>query len=131
MQLLDHISITVSDLRAARHFYDAVMAALGCEKIYDSQDALGYGERCSALDADHTYCSVYASHPAIPDARRHWCFKAKTRAQVLAFHAAALAHGGVCDGPPGLRAHYHAAYYSAFVRDPHGNKLEAVCHLVA
>jgi catechol 2,3-dioxygenase-like lactoylglutathione lyase family enzyme len=129
MQLLDHVSIAVNDLRAARPFYDAVMAALGCDKIYDSGEALGYGQRCSALEADQTYCSVYASSPAAADERRHWSFKAQTRAHVLAFHAAALAHGGRCDGAPGLRAQHHGAYYSAFVRDPHGNRLEAICPL--
>jgi catechol 2,3-dioxygenase-like lactoylglutathione lyase family enzyme len=60
--------------------------------------------------------------------RRHWCFRAPDRAAVDAFHAAALAHGGRCDGPPGVRPHYHAHYYAAFVLDPDGNRIEAVCH---
>ena len=65
------------------------------------------------------------------DARRHWCFKAASRAEVDAFHAAGLAHGGADDGAPGLRPHYHAHYYGAFLLDPFGNRIEAVCHRTA
>ena len=61
MLLLDHISITVPRLDEARPFYDAVMDALGASKVYDREDALGYGERCRAGDAGHTYLSVFAS----------------------------------------------------------------------
>ena len=58
---------------------------------------------------------------------RHWCFKAKWRTQVDAFWDAGIAAGGTDDGPPGLRD-YHASYYAAFLRDPDGNRIEAVCH---
>ncbi len=128
MQLLDHVSIAVRDLAAARPFYDAVMSALGCAKVYDRAEALGYGQRCGPDDGEHTFLAVYYSATTQFDDKRHWCFKAASRAAVDAFHRAALAHGGVCDGPPGLRPHYHAAYYAAFVKDPEGNRLEAVCH---
>ena len=60
--------------------------------------------------------------------RRHWAFRAASRAAVDAFHAAALRAGGRDDGAPGLRPDYHAAYYAAFVLDPDGNRIEAVCH---
>lgn len=128
MQLLDHVSISVPDLDAARRFYDAVMGALGADKVYDRVDALGYGRRCDARETQHTCLAVYASPLANLDARRHWCFKASTRAAVRAFHAAGLAHGGRDDGAPGLRPHYHAGYYAAFLLDPAGNRVEAVCH---
>jgi catechol 2,3-dioxygenase-like lactoylglutathione lyase family enzyme len=131
MQLLDHVSITVSGLDAARPFYDAVMQALGAAKVYDRPDALGYGERCRPGSTQHTYLSVFAVG-APPDAtsgaRRHWCFKAPSRAAVDAFHAAGLARGGRDEGAPGLRPHYHPQYYAAFLLDPDGNRLEAVCH---
>jgi catechol 2,3-dioxygenase-like lactoylglutathione lyase family enzyme len=104
------------------------MAALGCARVYERADALGYGERCRADRAGETYLAVYASTSATIDERRHWCFKAASREQVRAFHRAALANGGTCDGPPGLRVHYHPSYYAAFVKDPCGNRLEAVCH---
>ncbi|HUJ86376.1 MAG TPA: VOC family protein [Burkholderiales bacterium] len=128
MQLLDHVSISVGDLDAARSFYDPVMAALGCEKVYDRPGALGYGLRCRAGNPSDSYLAVYLSAGAATDDKRHWCFKAASRAQVRAFHAAALAAGGASEGAPGLRPHYHVSYYAAFVRDPSGNRLEAVCH---
>ncbi|EHK65853.1 VOC family protein [Achromobacter arsenitoxydans] len=132
MQLLDHVSITVSRLDAARPFYDAVMRALGADKVYDRPDALGYGERCRPGSDAHTYLSVFATIGAPPDAasgaRRHWCFKAPSRAAVDAFHAAGLAHGGRDEGAPGLRPDYHPQYYAAFLLDPEGNRVEAVCH---
>lgn len=129
MQLLDHVSIAVADLPRAKPFYDAIMTALAAEKVYDREDALGYGARCRAESPGETYLAVYASAAAISSSRRHWCFKATSRAAVDAFHAAALAHGGRCDGAPGVREAYHAHYYAAFVTDPDGNRLEAVCHV--
>lgn len=128
MHLLDHVSIAVNDLGKARPFYDAVMSALGCDKVYDRADALGYGERCRAGAPDETYLAVYRTDGAMTNDRRHWCFKASTRAQVDAFHAAGLSNGGASDGAPGLRPDYHARYYGAFLRDPEGNRIEAVCH---
>jgi catechol 2,3-dioxygenase-like lactoylglutathione lyase family enzyme len=130
MHLLDHVSISVTDLAQARPFYDAVMSELGCEKVYDRADALGFGVRCRAPNPDETYLAVYQSPAAVStaDPRRHWCFKAATRTAVDAFYAAALANGGSCDGPPGLRPDYHPHYYAAFVLDPSRNRLEAVCH---
>jgi catechol 2,3-dioxygenase-like lactoylglutathione lyase family enzyme len=128
MQLLDHVSIGVADLDAARPFYDAIMNALGAVKVYDRPNALGYGERCSAADAQSSCLAVYLDPSPIEANKRHWCFKAATRAQVDAFHAAGLAAGGRSDGAPGLRPHYHAHYYGAFLVDPAGNRVEAVCH---
>ncbi|MFO0146973.1 MAG: VOC family protein [Betaproteobacteria bacterium] len=129
MQLLDHVSISVRDLDAARIFYDAVMAALRCTKVYDRPGALGYGVRCTATEPMHTFLAIYASLDANLDGKRHWCFKAESQAQVQEFYAAALANGGTCDGPPGMRPQYHASYFAAFVHDPHGNRIEAVCHI--
>ncbi|QGZ64996.1 VOC family protein [Paraburkholderia acidisoli] len=132
MQLLDHVSIGVPDLDAARPFYDAVMQALGALKVYDRPQALGYGERCDAADTHSSCLAVYLDATAIDAVnKRHWCFKAATRAQVDAFHAAGLAAGGRSDGAPGVRAHYHAHYYGAFLVDPAGNRIEAVCHAAA
>ncbi|QIE28299.1 hypothetical protein SBC1_64030 (plasmid) [Caballeronia sp. SBC1] len=131
MQLLDHVSIGVPDLDIARHFYDAIMSTLGAAKVYDLPHALGYGERCTPQDAASTYLAVYLDQGVIGDNKRHWCFKAASRAQVDAFHAAGLAAGGSSGGPPGLRSDYHPGYYAAFLHDPAGNRVEAVCHLVA
>lgn len=128
MQLLDHVSIAVSDLAVARPFYDAVMQALGADKVYDRPGALGYGVRCTATEDFHSCLAVYESAEASFDAKRHCCFKASSRAQVSAFHAAGLTHGGKDDGAPGLRCDYHENYFGAFLTDPAGNRIEAVCH---
>ncbi|TXL70695.1 VOC family protein [Vineibacter terrae] len=120
--MLDHVSITTGDLDRAQRFYDAVMAALGYPRVYRSDRGIGYGERGAAGG----YISVYLSDAVVAD-KRHWAFRAPSRAEVRAFHAAALAQGGREDGPPGLRPDYAPTYYAAFVRDPDGNRIEAVC----
>lgn len=127
MQLLDHVSISVRSLARARPFYAAVMSALGAAQVYDRADAMGFGERNRPKDDAHTYLSVFESAVAWPDPRRHWCFRAASKGQVDAFHAAGLAAGGTSEGAPGLRE-YHAGYYAAFLLDPEGNKVEAVFH---
>jgi catechol 2,3-dioxygenase-like lactoylglutathione lyase family enzyme len=71
---------------------------------------------------------VYAAEGRVASGPTHIAFRAKDRATVDRFHEAALAAGGVCNGRPGLRAHYHAHYYGAFVHDPDGNNIEVVCH---
>ncbi|MFT4436823.1 VOC family protein [Caballeronia sp. 15715] len=129
MQLLDHVSIGVPDLDIARRFYDAIMNTLGAAKVYDLPHALGYGERCTPQDFASTCLAVYLDQGAIGENKRHWCFKAMSCAQVDAFHAAGLEAGGRCDGPPGLRSDYYSGYYAAFLRDPAGNRVEAVCHI--
>ncbi|HGL6719299.1 VOC family protein [Burkholderia contaminans] len=128
MQLLDHVSIGVPDIDLARPFYDAIMAALGAAKVYDRPTALGYGERCSANDTASTFLAVYLDPAEIGASKRHWCFKAASRTQVDAFFKAGLATGGQSDGEPGLRPQYHGDYYGAFLVDPAGNRVEAVCH---
>jgi len=128
MLVLDHVSISVPNIDIARPFYDAVMAALGVDKIYDHSDALGYGVRCNDIEDFHSCLAVYESAEANFDERRHWCFKATTRTQVIAFYAAGLSNGGKNNGEPGLRPHYHANYFGAFLYDPFGNRVEAVCH---
>lgn len=129
MQLLDHVSIDVHDFQTARPFYDAIMDALGAVKVYDRPTALGYGERCSASDTTSTCLAVYLGTEKVGENRRHWCFKAPSRRHVDAFFTAGLACGGISDGEPGLRENYHPHYYAAFLIDPSGNRVEAVCHV--
>lgn len=88
--MLDHVSITVSDLGRAGWFYDAVMAALGHPCVRREADMLGYGIRNRAEDDGHSYISVRATGDAITADRRHWCFRAPSREAVDAFHAAGL-----------------------------------------
>jgi catechol 2,3-dioxygenase-like lactoylglutathione lyase family enzyme len=127
MYLLDHASITVRDIEAVKPFYRAIMAALGAEVAYDDEDAIGFGERNAPSVSSHSYLSVFQSEQTMPDARRHWCFRAPSAQAVRDFHAQGLAAGGSDEGPPGLRD-YHASYYAAFLLDPEGNKVEAVFH---
>ncbi|BDG71534.1 VOC family protein [Roseomonas fluvialis] len=126
--MLDHVSITVSDLARAARFYDAVMVALRVPCVWREHAAIGYGLRNTDEDDSHSYLTIRATGAAIHADRRHWCFRAPHRAAVDAFHAAGLAKGGADDGAPGLRPHYHAQYYAAFLLDPDGNRVEAVCH---
>jgi len=125
--ILDHISITVGDMARAAPFYDAIMAALGVPCVWRETAAVGYGLRNGPDDDGRTYLTIRQS-PDVRADNRHWCFAGRDRAAVDAFHAAGLASGGRCDGPPGLRPEYHEAYYAAFLLDPDGNKVEAVCH---
>lgn len=129
MKLLDHVSISVRDFESAKRFYKAVFSALGAVVASERDDAIGFGERNRPGDDGHTYLSVYRSSDATSDSRRHWCFRAQSREQVDAFHAAGLSAGGRSEGAPGLR-NYHDQYYAAFLLDPDGNKIEAVCHRV-
>jgi catechol 2,3-dioxygenase-like lactoylglutathione lyase family enzyme len=126
--MLDHVSIAVANLAAAERFYDAVMAALGVPKVGADPRWLGYGVRCDAGHPGGSYLSIRLGAGRPADDGRHWCFKAGSRAAVDAFWRAGLEAGGADDGAPGLRPHYHASYYAAFLRDPDGNRVEAVCH---
>jgi catechol 2,3-dioxygenase-like lactoylglutathione lyase family enzyme len=128
--MIDHASITVTDLERAGRFYDAVMAALGHPRVKSSARAIGYGRRKRADEPGEAYISIVKSDAVAAD-RRHWAFVASDRAGVDRFHRAALEAGGTDDGAPGLRPQYHPHYYGAFVRDPDGNRIEAVCHTAA
>jgi catechol 2,3-dioxygenase-like lactoylglutathione lyase family enzyme len=131
VRVLDHVSITVRDLKRARPFYEAVMAALRIEKVNDRGDAIGFGQRNRPNDDGHTYFSVYESAAAQPDPRRHWCFRADSEEQVRAFFQSGIDAGGSADGDPGLRPDYHPGYFAAFLKDPEGNRIEAVFHNAA
>jgi catechol 2,3-dioxygenase-like lactoylglutathione lyase family enzyme len=125
--MIDHLSITTTDLDRAQAFYDAALGALGYPRVHRRAEAMGYGVRDRGPDAP-PYISIYlCTGNLVPD-NRHWCFRAPNRAAVRAFHQAALANGGADDGAPGLRPNYHPDYYGAFVRDPDGNRIEAVTH---
>jgi catechol 2,3-dioxygenase-like lactoylglutathione lyase family enzyme len=123
--MIDHLSITTTDLDRAQIFYDAVLGALGYPRVNRRPAAIGYGVR-ERGPAAPSYISVYLSTASLVPDNRHWCFRAPSRAAVRAFYEAALAHGGTDDGPPGIRERYSPDYYAAFVRDPDGNRIEAV-----
>jgi catechol 2,3-dioxygenase-like lactoylglutathione lyase family enzyme len=121
--MLAHVSIGVSDVRKSGTFYDAVLKPLGYTRLSDGEGALGYGEKDAAL------WLLAAKKPVKADKESglHFCFVAKDRAGVDAFHAAALKNGGTDNGKPGVRADYSPKYYAAFVVDPDGYRIEAYC----
>jgi catechol 2,3-dioxygenase-like lactoylglutathione lyase family enzyme len=126
--MIDHISLRVRDLAKARAFYDAVLAPLGYQRLYNYPDASGYGTpRPHPLKEQALPFWIGKDADAVALAG-HLCFNAPSRTAVDAFHAAALGMGGRDDGKPGLRPQYHQHYYAAFVIDPDGHKIEAVRH---
>jgi catechol 2,3-dioxygenase-like lactoylglutathione lyase family enzyme len=128
--MIDHLSLDVADLGRARSFYDAALAPLGYVRGHDHDDASGYGPREAASDAiaEHALPFWIGRDPEARPMPGHLCFAAKSRAAVIGFHDAALAAGGRDNGGPGLRPRYHRSYFAAFVIDPDGHRLEAVCH---
>jgi catechol 2,3-dioxygenase-like lactoylglutathione lyase family enzyme len=121
--MFDHVSIGVSDIKRAGTFYDAVLKPLDVTRLSDGDTALGYGEKNAAL----WLLAVDKPVKADMDSGLHFCFQAKSRAAVDAFHTAALKAGGEDNGKPGVRADYSPKYYAAFVIDPDGYRIEAYC----
>jgi catechol 2,3-dioxygenase-like lactoylglutathione lyase family enzyme len=125
--MLDHVSLGVSDLERSRRFYDAALKPLGIARIVDFQQrGSDYGAMPGSLGVEFTITVEVAER--LPTPGMHVCFRAPDRQAVHAFHAAALGAGGHSDGRPGLRPHYHPDYFAAFVLDPDGHRIEAVCH---
>jgi catechol 2,3-dioxygenase-like lactoylglutathione lyase family enzyme len=124
--MLDHVSVGVIDLDRSRRFYDAALRPLGIVRTLDFEDrGSDYGFAAGQTGVEFTITREAAVAPL---AGMHLCFRAADRDAVHAFHAAALGTGGRDDGPPGLRTRYHGDYYAAFVLDPDGHRIEAVCH---
>jgi len=123
--MYSHITLGTNDHARAQAFYDPVMAALGHPQLYKAPGMLGYGE---ATGPKLFIVTPFDKGEATHGNGEHVAFLVQNRAAVDAFYAAALNHGGADEGPPGPRAHYHPNYYGAYVRDPDGNKLQAVCH---
>ncbi|CAN0415801.1 unnamed protein product, partial [Discosporangium mesarthrocarpum] len=103
---------------------DAVLGILGHVRGLERETFISYGDRSGAR---FFIMNPFDGNPASTGNGAHAAFVAESRADVDAFHAAALAAGGTDEGAPGLRPHYHEDYYAAYVRDPDGNKLQAVC----
>ena len=121
---LDHVGLDVSDYDASRAFYDKALAPLGMRRMMEPMERIGgYGD-------DFPFFWI-AQRNLGSDSGVHVAFRAEDRATVDAFHEAALAAGGKDNGGPGVREIYHPHYYGAFVLDPDGNNVEAVCHTPA
>jgi catechol 2,3-dioxygenase-like lactoylglutathione lyase family enzyme len=125
--MLDHVSLGVKNLEWSRRFYDTVLGPLGIVRTVDFQGrGSDYGAMAGQLGVEFTI-TVEASG-VLPSRGMHVCFRAPNREAVCAFHAAAIASGGRDDGGPGVRLQYHPDYFAAFVLDPDGHRIEAVCH---
>jgi catechol 2,3-dioxygenase-like lactoylglutathione lyase family enzyme len=121
--MFDHVSIGVADIARSKKFYDSALRPLGFTLLSDGESSLGYGEKAVQLWLGATKKPVKADM----DSGLHFCFAAKDRAAVDAFHAAALQAGGKDNGKPGVRADYGPKYYAAFAIDPDGYRIEAYC----
>ena len=130
---LGHISIGVRDYETSKAFYTAVLAPLGLRLVYDSEAmtpkrntrrTLGFGS-----DMQHELLNVFefGEEASPPRAGFHLAFNAPSRNAVVDFHAAAMTSGGIDNGLPGVRKHYGDTYFAAFIVDPDGWRLEAVC----
>ncbi|GLQ88883.1 VOC family protein [Dyella flagellata] len=126
--MIDHTGISVSDFEKSKAFYTQALSAIGYALLMEFPaevtghvDVAGFGE---PLKPDFWISKGAPNHPPI-----HVAFRVSSRAMVDAFHRAALAAGGTDNGAPGIRPHYHEHYYGAFVLDPDGHNVEAVCHV--
>ena len=127
--MLDHLGIPVSDMTRSRAFYCRALAPLGIGIVMEvTAEQTGGAAHAGFGEAGKPYFWIGGGNAGPPT---HVAFAAKTRADVDRFHAEALAAGGRDNGAPGLRPHYHANYYGAFVLDPDGHNIEAVCHAPA
>ena len=120
--MLHHVSLGTSDLARAEAFYDPVMLEVGLHKTLRVDEAIGYGAGITVFSLNLPADGGTAS----PGNGVHVAFEVERRSAVDAFFRAALANGGLADGEPGLRPEYDPHYYAAFVRDPDGNKIEAL-----
>ena len=121
--MIDHAGVTVANVARSKMFYRTALAPLGYTLLMEWEQFSGFGV---ASKPDFWIGQGVPNEPRV-----HVAFRADTRAMVDAFHRAALAAGGRDNGAPGLRPHYHENYYGAFVLDPDGHNIEAVCHTAA
>jgi len=123
--MIDHVSVGVRDLVRSTRFYEQTLAAIGYAKLEVRSNTVGFGKRYSEF-----WLNYRPDMPgAAADSGIHICLRAASASAVDAFHAAALSAGGQSDGAPGERPQHGAGYYAAFIRDPDGNRIEAVTFL--
>ncbi len=123
---ITYLTLGAGDLAAAKTFYDVVMPVLGWSRFNEFPGFVAYGPDGSGDGQTLWLCNPFDGQAASAGNGAMLAFGAENRAQVDAFHAAALAAGAVCEGPPGPRPHYTPTWYAAYLRDPTGNKLAIV-----
>jgi catechol 2,3-dioxygenase-like lactoylglutathione lyase family enzyme len=127
--VFSHVTVGSADIARATTFYDAALAPLGLERIKTLKIAIGYAPKgFSGIEAPFWVLRPYDRKQASAGNGGTVAFTTGSRVAVDAFHAAAIANGGTSEGASGIREHYHPDYYGAYVRDPDGNKICAVCH---
>lgn len=119
--MIDHVSLPVRDLVAARAFYSALLAPLGYALLVEREHTLGFGKRYPELWLNHR-----PGHAPAQNTGSHVALRAPGAEEVRQFHVAALSAGGRCDGAPGPRQAAMTTYFGAFIIDPDGNKIEAL-----
>ena len=124
--MIDHIGVSVSDFAKAKQFYDIALAPLGASLLFMVPEEQTDGVKVGGYGQDRPVFWINESGALSPTG--HFAFAAENRSQVDAFYKAAIEAGGKDHGGPGVRPHYHEHYYGAFVLDPDGNNIEAVCH---
>jgi len=115
-----HVAVNVTDWERSKEFYERVLAQFGYRIVYEEESTVAYFADAGGLD--------FGIGRRDPVGGAHVAFECPDRASVDAFYENALAAGARDNGPPGIRAKYYAGYYAAYVLDPDGNNLEAVCH---
>ncbi len=123
--MIDHIGLKVSNYARSKLFFQAALAPLGYSMMMEFDMPEG---KAGGLGTGGRMPDFWLSQGDVQKSAVHVAFAAENRTTVDAFYKAALAAGGKDNGPPGLREHYHAHYYGAFIIDPDGNNVEAVCH---
>jgi catechol 2,3-dioxygenase-like lactoylglutathione lyase family enzyme len=126
--LILYTTLGVTDLDRSAAFYDAVFATIGCPRAPQTDDAFPSWGPDYGGGVSFAICRPFDGQPPSAGNGSMIALRATNADEVIAFHAAALAHGGTCDGPPGLRPHYTPTFFAAYIRDPDGNKLACVCH---
>ena len=129
-EMVSHVTLGSNDLTRSGAFYDALLAPLGYTRVEDDEGSVAYGAADTQIPWFFTHLP-FDGRPATWGNGTHVAFMAPSRAAVDAFHAAGLDNGAQDEGPPGLRPQYTASYYGAYLRDPDGNKLQAVCYAPA
>ncbi|MGB0087327.1 MAG: VOC family protein [Rhodomicrobiaceae bacterium] len=124
--MIDHVSLSAADFPAMVSFYEKALAPLGVKVLMRFGKEVTGGYEVAGFGREKPFLWIADAGKTEP--RMHLAIRAEDRAEVAAFYNAALAAGGKDNGAPGLRPHYHANYYGAFVIDPEGHNLEAVCH---